>query len=97
MNLPLDRFCGKTMMVSGATGLIGSFLIDLIMRLNQEKHLNCQVIAAWPAIRKKRKNDLNIGGSRIHLSMWYANINQPLTELDDKVDICSILPAIRIR
>ena len=45
MNLPWDRFYGKTMMVSGATGLIGSFLIDLIMRLNQEKHLNCQVIA----------------------------------------------------
>lgn len=55
MNLPLDRFCGKTMMVSGATGLIGSFLIDLIMRLNQEKHLNCQGDCAWPQSGKSGK------------------------------------------
>lgn len=35
----------KSIAISGATGMIGSFLIDVIMYLNKEKQLNCQIYA----------------------------------------------------
>ncbi len=43
--LPWEKLKGKTMMLSGATGLLGSFLIDVIMRKNRQEGLNCQVLA----------------------------------------------------
>ena len=35
----------KSLMISGATGMIGSFLVDLIAYLNETKNLSCTVIA----------------------------------------------------
>ena len=43
--LPWERFREKELLVSGSTGLIGSFLVDLIMYLNQEFDLKCLVYA----------------------------------------------------
>ena len=42
--LPWERFQGKSILISGATGLIGSFLVDVLMLLN-EKGLDCSVYA----------------------------------------------------
>ena len=47
-----DCLKGKTLVVSGATGMIGSFLIDLIMRLNSIYELSCHVVALG---RKRQK------------------------------------------
>jgi UDP-glucuronate decarboxylase len=44
LDLPWDKLQDNSIMVSGATGLIGSFLCDAIMLKNQEG-LNCQVYA----------------------------------------------------
>ena len=30
-------------LISGATGMIGSFIVDLIMKLNLEDNLNCKI------------------------------------------------------
>ncbi len=43
--LPWDKLKDRTLLISGATGLIGSFLIDVVMYLNREQGLNCRVIA----------------------------------------------------
>ena len=43
--LPWNQLRGKSMLISGATGLIGSFLIDVVMYLNKEQGLNCKVYA----------------------------------------------------
>lgn len=40
-----DLLQDQTIMVAGATGMIGSTLIDWLLLLNQEKQLNCKVIA----------------------------------------------------
>ena len=45
IDLPWEQLKDKSLMISGATGLIGSFLIDVIFRLNQECDLNCTVYA----------------------------------------------------
>ena len=46
-NLQLDwsKLADKSIMLSGATGMIGSFLIDVIMEKNVVDHLNCLIYA----------------------------------------------------
>ena len=44
LDLPWEKLQNRSMMISGATGLVGSFLIDVIMRKNAEG-LNCTVYA----------------------------------------------------
>lgn len=43
--LPWSVLQESTLFISGATGMIGSCLIDTIMHMNQEKGLNCKVFA----------------------------------------------------
>lgn len=45
MELPWEKFQDKSIMISGATGLIGSFLVDVIMYKNMLDGLNCTVYA----------------------------------------------------
>ena len=46
-NLPLqwDKLADKTIAISGATGMIGTFLIDVLMKKNEDPKFNCQIIA----------------------------------------------------
>lgn len=46
-NLPIhwDKLDGKTIAISGATGMIGTFLIDVLMKKNEEPDFDCQIIA----------------------------------------------------
>lgn len=43
--LPWEKLKGKSLVLSGATGLIGSFLVDVIMEKNVTNNLNCTVYA----------------------------------------------------
>lgn len=45
LDLPWHKLKNKTLMLSGATGLIGSFLVDVLMYKNENEGLNCNVIA----------------------------------------------------
>jgi nucleoside-diphosphate-sugar epimerase len=44
-NLPWEKLKNKSVMLSGATGLLGSFLTDVIFEKNIEEGLNCAVYA----------------------------------------------------
>lgn len=57
-NLPVDwkQLNGKTIAVSGATGMIGTFLIDVLMYKNDEADFQCDVIAIGrSALRAKER------------------------------------------
>lgn len=43
--LPWEKLKDSAVMLSGATGLIGSFLVDIIMYQNKNRGLNCKVYA----------------------------------------------------
>lgn len=43
--LPWERLKDSSILISGATGMIGSYLIDIIMYKNQFHNLNCRVYA----------------------------------------------------
>ena len=44
IGLPWEKLQNKSMLISGATGLLGSFLVDVLMTKNEEG-LNCKVYA----------------------------------------------------
>ncbi len=45
LDLPWEEMKGKSIMISGATGMIGSTLIDVLMMQNHQRKLDCKVIA----------------------------------------------------
>ena len=54
-SLPWEKLKGKSLMLSGATGLIGSFLIDVIMMKNRSDDLNCRIYALGRSREKAAK------------------------------------------
>lgn len=44
IDVPWDKLCGKSIVLTGATGLIGSFLVDVILTKNREG-LGCRIYA----------------------------------------------------
>lgn len=52
--LPWEKLAGKSLMLSGATGLIGSFLVDVLMEKNVADDLNCTVYALGRNAEKAR-------------------------------------------
>ncbi len=45
LDLPWERLRGKEILITGATGLIGRFLIDVLMQLNSERNINLKIYA----------------------------------------------------
>lgn len=45
MNLPWQKLQDCSILISGASGLVGSFLIDVLMMQNKQYGLNCKVFA----------------------------------------------------
>lgn len=45
LDLPWTKLVGKTVLISGASGLIGSFLIDVLMLRNYRNQMDCHIIA----------------------------------------------------
>ena len=54
LNLPWKKLENKTMMLSGATGLLGSFLIDVILEKNLTDRLNCTIYALGRNVQKAK-------------------------------------------
>lgn len=46
IQLPLDRLTGKSVLVTGASGLIGSCIVDMLLWLNKERDANVTIYAA---------------------------------------------------
>lgn len=64
--LPWEKIRNKTILISGATGLVGSFLIDVILEKNISEKLNCTILALGRNEEKfknrfsKHRNDANL-------------------------------------
>lgn len=55
LDLPWDKLRGKSVLLSGATGLLGSFLIDVLLEKNDTDSLDCFVYALGRDGGKARK------------------------------------------
>ena len=45
LDLPWEKLQDKSILISGATGLVGSFLIDVLLKKNASEGMNCRIYA----------------------------------------------------
>ena len=86
MDLPWKKFRDASVLISGATGLIGSFLIDVLMWRNIYKKTNCRILALGRSVEKAQKRfSFYIDSPLFHFISH--NINEPLQEkMDEPID-----------
>ena len=74
--LPWDKLQGKSILISGATGLIGSFLVDVLMQKNRSG-LGCTVYAVSRSAEKAAGRFSEWSGSPL-LRLVSRDIREPL-------------------
>lgn len=87
-NLPWNKLKNKTILVTGITGLIGSFLVDVIMTMDRQNALNCKVIGicrntkrAWELFDAYHDNE--------YLYIIEHDVNENLEDIIlDSIDYC---------
>lgn len=86
MSLPWEKFQDSAVLISGATGLIGSFLIDVLMWRNTHENANCQIYALGRSIEKARKRFACCVDSPLFHFVSH-DINEPLHgKTDETID-----------
>lgn len=55
LNLPWERLEGKSLLLTGASGLIGSYLVDVLMYRNMYHGLKCKIIAVGRNIDRAKE------------------------------------------
>lgn len=86
LSLPWDELRGKSIMLSGATGLIGSFFVDVILEKNITDGLNCTVYAL---VRNEEKAKARFSkfADDTHLVFIPYDVKYPLvTDTPEKID-----------
>lgn len=78
LTYPWERIKNKSIMISGASGMIGSFLIDVIMIRNQKYGDNCSVIALGRN-ESNAKNRFSYCWDDENFSFIPQDINKPLS------------------
>lgn len=70
-----DKLVGKTIAISGATGMIGTFLVDVLMKKNEEPHFDCQVVAIGRDEKRAQNRFPYFRGS--HFSFAQMDVSVP--------------------
>ena len=55
LNLNWDKLKDSTLLISGASGLIGTFIVDVIMYKNVHEGLNCRIYALGRNVKKAQE------------------------------------------
>ncbi len=80
----IDVFKNKVIFITGANGLIGSFIIDLFMYLNNNENYNTTIIANSRSIEKLEKRFSNYIKNK-NFKYYIADINEPI-KYEERVD-----------
>jgi UDP-glucuronate decarboxylase len=80
-----EKIKNKSIIISGATGMIGSFLIDVIMHKNLVDGLNCTIFALGRN-EEKAKNRFNIYWGMSCFNFITGDINKEIALKYDTVD-----------
>lgn len=81
LELPWEKLHNKSLMLSGATGLLGSFLVDALLEKNRSDALNCTIYALG---RSKEKADARFSkyASDPHLVFIPYDVKKPFVRDD---------------
>ena len=80
LDLPWEKLKNKSILITGATGLVGSFLVDVLMRKNEE-NLNCTVYALNRDTDKAAKRFIKWADNPLLQFIKY-DVQQPLLRDD---------------
>lgn len=83
LNLPWHQFKDKNFVITGATGLIGSFLVDVLLEKNKTDDLNCTVYALVRNEHKAQERFSSHAGDP-HLVFVKYDVRDPLE--DDSIE-----------
>lgn len=81
LDLPWHQLQDKSILISGATGLIGSFLVDVIMKRNADYSMKCKVYALSRNEDKAKERFADFLGGK-WLQFVKYDINEPLRDDD---------------
>lgn len=83
-NYPWEKLKDKTVLISGATGLLGSFLVDVIKYRNQNHQMNCKV---YVVCRNAERAKERFGANNDLIDIISTDINLPLNDIKtDRID-----------
>lgn len=76
--LDFEKFCGKTFLVTGATGLIGRVLIDVLRFLNVQKNLDVKIFALTRNAQRARTKFSDFGEKSGEIEFIEQDARSPL-------------------
>ncbi len=77
--LPYEKLKNKSILITGATGMIGSYFVDVLMRMNQLKGYNLSIYALGRSM-EKAKTRFSSYWNYPHFSFVSYNLNEELGE-----------------
>lgn len=84
-NIPnIEKIKNKTVFISGSNGLIGKFMIDMFMYLNQKKDYKIKIIANTRSIEKLKNNFKNYLTS-LYFKYYIGDVNNNI-DCDEHID-----------
>lgn len=86
LDLNWNYLRNKSIMISGATGMIGSFMIDILMHKNREENLNCTIFALTRK-EKKAKQRFEHYLNSVLLRIIECDINKEFNLDKEKIDV----------
>ena len=77
LNLPWQKLQNQSLLLTGASGLIGTMLIDVLMAKNEKEQLNCNIYAVG---RNKNKAMERLGDywENPNFHFMSIDVNQPI-------------------
>lgn len=84
LELPWDKLKNQALLLTGASGLIGTMLVDVLMAKNEKNHLNCKIYAAGRNEKKAKERFGEYWDSR-SFQFVPMNVNQPI-QLNEEFD-----------
>ncbi|WP_029322893.1 NAD-dependent epimerase/dehydratase family protein [Butyrivibrio sp. AE3004] len=79
LELPWEKLDGKTVMLSGATGLIGSFLIDALLYRNKHIGKNTKVVALGRS-KERIYNRFGLDGDTEYFEAYAQDVNDDISD-----------------
>ena len=84
VNLPWNKMQNSSLMITGASGLIGTMLIDVLMMKNEQEQLNCKIYATGRNIQNAQERFGDYWGSP-YFHFVTMDVNHPI-QIEHEVD-----------
>ena len=83
-NLPWNKLAGKSLLLTGASGLIGTVIVDALMKKNRDDNLNVKILAAGRNEKIAAERFADWLGDK-NFEFVKLDVNNPI-EIDSPVD-----------